>query len=166
VKDNKSTKTQAGFTLFETILVVAILSFLFALTTISFYAILKRDELAATTQELVSTLKDAQIRTLSGITVDNQNSTNFGVYFQNQKYTLFEGSTFIANNPNNNSAIDLPPSIVLAQINLPQSEIVFEKITGAVKDFDATKNKLIIKNISNNQTKTIFINKFGVIDVQ
>ncbi len=155
-----------GFTLFEVVFVTALLVALFSIIILSFYSILKRDELSSSTQELLSIIKEAQVKTLSGTTVDNQNPSNFGVYFESQKYTLFEGQSFSPDNPNNNPPKDLPSSIVFSQINLPDSQIVFEKVTGQVRGFDENQNSLITKNNANNQIKTITINKFGIINVE
>lgn len=162
------TKTQpsAGFSLFETLIVTTLLVTLFSITTLSFYSILKRDEMAAAVQELTSTIKEAQIKTLSGTTFDNQNPTNFGVYFEEQKYFLFEGTSFSPDNPNNQPPINLPSAIILSQINLPNHQVAFAKVTGEIIDYDEDQNSLTITNTANNQIKTITVNKLGVIDVQ
>jgi type II secretory pathway pseudopilin PulG len=113
-----------SFTLIEILISILIFTFLVSFLTvgINFY---KRQELENQAQNIVETLRKAQLKSISG-----EFDSSFGVHFEESDYILFKGNSFSERDPDFDEVFNLPPLIKLEGL----SEIVFLKTEGMPKE--------------------------------
>lgn len=151
---------KSGFTLTELIIVLAIIAVLFSLSFIGAYNTVPKSSLDSNTQMLIAHLKEQQMNAMTGATEGESNSSNFGIYFTDGKYIFFKGGSYDPDNSHN-----FP--IIIDDINIstsfPNSSIIFLKNSGQVQDSSPT-NTIILTQKNIQQSKTISINKYGIIE--
>ncbi len=110
-----------SFTLVEIILVIAVFGILISFLVpvgLNFY---KSQQLEAVTQELIQTLRRAQLKAMS-VEMDS----SFGVYLTNDNYTLFKGNSYEDRDTQYDEVFDLSQIIRISGL----SEVVFLKFEG------------------------------------
>ena len=147
---------QKGFTLIEVIVVTFILSILALAGVETIVNFQKNALLESTARELVSTIRTAQNKSLSGElikgeTLQPSDLPKFGVAFTVNSYTLFRQyvgvGTSVATYP-----ID-------TQLKLsPSSEIVFDRVSGTCSPLVLT-----IERLDNQEFVKIDINEKGLV---
>jgi len=155
---------RAGFTLPELLIVMAILSILFGFMTPNLLHFRQRSVLNTTVDTLVTDLKSQQNKAMVGDTEGSGTISDYGVYFETNRYILFRGSSYDPLAPSNFS-INLDPSLTFSSINLPSSRVVFSKgsgETGLVSGSDT----ITLTDSTNSDQKIIKINIYGAITVQ
>ncbi len=157
---------QKGFTLIEILLVMAIISILFAISIVNLNT-LQQNTYQNTSEELL--LSDIKLQQLKSMTGDNNNSSTFetfGIYFGNTSYTLFRGATYSASD-DENFTIELNPNLTFSNVEFANSQIVFEKNSGEIIDFTDGSDTITINNSITGTNAVITLNKYGVItDIQ
>jgi len=111
-----------GFTLLEILIVVGIIAVLMSLSLplgLDFY---RGQQLETQSQEIVQTLRRAQLKAMSV-----EDDSSFGVYFTDDNYTLFKGSSYTTREFQYDEVFNL--SLILTLSGL--SEVVFSKLEGA-----------------------------------
>jgi len=154
---------QAGFTLIELILVLALLTTILTLATVNLFKPTAQANIDSASTDVVSILREAQNKAVNTDTGGGVASNEYGVYFEATKYTLFKGTVFNPADPNN-FAVNTPQGITLAP-NLPGSSVVFQRISGEVVGFDSAKNTVCIRETALNKTALLRVNFVGVVDV-
>jgi len=151
-----------GFTIFEIIIAVAILSVLSLVTISNFYFWNKKKDVDNNIQEFANILRLAQNRTIS-----SENSSQYGVYINTavnpNSYILFSGVNYASRIISADQVYLLTKSVEFFGINLSGggSEIVFDKLTGA----SAKSGDISIRSKSDtSQIKTIYITNSGTIN--
>ncbi|TSC65652.1 MAG: Uncharacterized protein CEO21_363 [Microgenomates group bacterium Gr01-1014_80] len=143
-----------GITFIELILVLAIMLTLSMMTPTFYSRFLLQNSVADTTDQLVGSLRKAQIYSMAG----KQNSA-WSVNYSNYTITLYRGNDFI----NREQAFDEKFSV---NTNVTVSDFIdlnFAKITG----IPSTGNPSLTPTITisgGNNTKTVAVNSQGVID--
>ncbi|MDP3769389.1 MAG: prepilin-type N-terminal cleavage/methylation domain-containing protein [Candidatus Sungbacteria bacterium] len=114
-----------GFTLIEVIIVIGLLAIFGSLALVSFQTSRATRELATSTQDILSALRLAQSKTLSG-----ENNSVWGVHMSQSQVALFQGPTFVGSPLV--ETYGLPSSLELINIlfNGGGNDIVFNRITG------------------------------------
>jgi len=138
-----------GFTLFEVLLVIAILAVLVSVSlpsTINFYQTWQLD---LNKNGIAQALRRAQLKAIS-VEADS----SFGIYLAAGQYILFKGSSFASRDPGFDESFELPDNLYLSGL----SEIVFTKLQGIPS---AAGNIFLTVN---GQSKTININEQGRIN--
>lgn len=151
-----------GFTIMEVIVVMSIFALIVALPMAFYWGIGRQDALAATTRNVVAAMHEAQTTTISGRSVDAQQPSSYGMHFESTYYDTFSGSSYSSTDPTNERTT-LPSGITFSQINLPNSEVIFTRVTGQVLGFDRTKNSLTILESNTGTVKHVTISKVGSI---
>ncbi len=146
----------SGFTITELVLVMAIALILMAIGSIAFIRPQQKANLDGVLNTLVSDIKSQQTRAMSGDSL-----SNFGLHLEANKYTLFEGSSYSLNDPNNFIVLVEDP-ISLTTITFANQDIIFQKGSGEVI-FTGTQNTFIVDNTSGSDEVKITINKYGAI---
>jgi len=147
-----------GITLVELMVAIGILMIIFAIGMLMFGRMERDSEIDEIASEIKATLQKSQALCLNNIPS--------GVYFETDKYTLFYGSSYNANNPKN-EIYNLPGTIRLTDIHLPSppltNSVTFDKITGYITNY-ADPTNLTIRATSGRQ-KIMTLNKFGTIEI-
>jgi len=143
-----------GFTLVEIILSIAIIVFLTGLvvpTGIRFY---QTQQLDATTNGIIQSLRRAQLKSLS------QGDNNFGVYVgsgQTGQYSLFTGDSY--DDRTDEEIFEVSNSISFSGV----SEVLFSKVKGK-PILTGTGNDIVLTQ--DTEIKTININEAGRINFE
>jgi len=135
-----------GVSIIELILVIAIIALVGATTIPAGSAFLVRNQLKNKTNELVSSLRTAQINTFSG-----KEDRQWGVEVSGSSIKLYA-----VGEPAFDQAFSIPRSI-----SITQETIVFDKLTGN-PDVNAT----FIINSNTGDSNTVSVNQVGTVNVQ
>jgi type IV fimbrial biogenesis protein FimT len=151
-------KYSSGISLFELIMVIAIVGLIVAIVTPSLSTFRNRQSVNNTTEDLVSLLNEARNDTLF-----SKNSTYYSVRIESTRAILFSGGTFDDNNSSNkvitfDSLVTIPNSKVL--LNGGVSEINFDRLSGDTSDYGTITIELVSNSALN---KTITITKLGTV---
>lgn len=155
-------KKQLGATVIELIAVISIFATLVGIITIS---LLTSQAKATLDSELRVVLADVQTQQARSIALDTDNGANsseYGIYFTQNSYTVFAGSSYLPTDASN-FVVTLEQGLEFSNISLPNNSIIFSKKMGEVVGFDPSLHSVTIKNIQTNEQKTIQINRYGVI---
>lgn len=144
----------AGFTLVELAVVIGVLATLLGIATISLGNVQQKASINTTVQTIISDMKGQQIKAMIGDTEGRVSASAYGVHFDANQYVLFNGSTYSALEPSN-FVVPLPPNL---QCMTP-TDIIFSQREGELP----SATSIIIKNVTNNEEKTIQLNKYGVV---
>lgn len=150
-RNNLTMKQQSqGFSLIELLLVITIIALLGTAILPVGSSFLIRNHLKNKTNEVVSSLRLAQINTLAG-----KENSQWGLYISANKIIMFKGSSYAVPGTSFDQSYDIPASITITQ-----TEIVFDKLTG---NPNTTANIAISSNLDSH---TVSVNEVGVVDVQ
>lgn len=155
-------KTGQGFTLVETLIVMFIFGTIIGMPMLFLYGIGRSNQLTATAREVVAVLNETQTSAINGKSVDGAQPSSYGIYFQPSYYVLFAGSSYSAAD-SHNQRTDLPSGVTFSQIQVPASQIVFDKVTGQVISFDPSQNFVVLRESNSNETRQITVSKVGSI---
>ena len=146
----------SGFSLVELIVVLSILATLLGLTSIRLVNSQQKVSIDSTLQTFISDIKQQQIKAMTGDSEGRVTSDSYGAYVDSADlthYYLFHGS-YVVGDPAN-FKVDLPGNFQFTSgIN-----IVFGKISGEI----SAAASVVVKDTTNNNTKTVQINKYGVV---
>ncbi len=157
----KSTK-RSGFTLIEVILVMGIFAILAGFTTINLLRPQQSADLNSTTTTIIADIKQQQARSILGETGGGPVAVVHGIYFENNKYTLFKGLTYSAADPAN-FVVDLSTGLALGT-TFAGSQVIFNLQSGEISGFAEGANSVTLTS-AGGQSRTLTFNKYGVIDV-
>lgn len=145
-----------GVSLIELLVVVGLMTILFAIGTLSLANIEKENQLETLVSGIKLSINKAQNQTING------NPT--GVYFETNRYVFFYGDQFVEGNPKN-QITDLPSGVIISVINLPLKSITFAKISGYVKNFAPPENITILDE-GTRKSRQLTINNLGLVEVE
>ncbi|MFQ5661947.1 MAG: Tfp pilus assembly protein FimT/FimU [Candidatus Paceibacteria bacterium] len=147
-----------GFSLTETIIIVAVSIILLTIVTGAFSGFNKNQSLNSTVSEVTSVLNEARALTLASL--DNE---SYGVHFESDKVILFKGSVFSSSDPDNNTTI-ISSKISISDISLTGGgdDIIFQRLTGKTSQ-NGTITLSLISDPS--KSKTITIEVSGIIEL-
>lgn len=148
-------RTDRGFTLIETIVVVSTIVTLLGFITISLVRSQQTASLISTEEILVADLKQQQLKSMIGDTEGRSASDSYGIHFDSNRYVLFYGPTYSSTDASN-STINLESSM---QFNSPGLEVIFSRLNGEI--ISATIIEL--QDNTNFKLKRIYLNTLGVI---
>ena len=139
-----------GFTLLEVLLVIALLGVLLAGMGSLASNTFPKNQLTLETDLVVSTLRRAQTRSISGY-----QDGIWGVYFQPNTMTLFKGEEYLSRDSVFDERHVFESGITMGGL----SEIVFEARHGQTQDVGT----VTITQVSTGDTNTLIINENGRI---
>lgn len=148
-------QSNRGLSLVELIIAVAIFVFLFTFGLKAFSSLLNQQLLKKASSNVEILLQEAKSKTLSAV-----DASNYGVYFEPTRVTLFKGTTFVPLDSNNEEIV-FDEKINISDISLGgASSVVFEKLTGDA-DNSGTITISFVSDLS--KFRTITIEPTGVI---
>ncbi len=148
---------EKGFTFIELILVISLFSIIFVFMFTSLVRPRSLADLVATEDLIVVTVKEAQ-----SLAILNP-QREYGVHFEQNKFILFEGTTYSPSDPNNLETT-LTTNLLVESITLPGGDIIFSQISGEVQNFTSGQNSFVLRESNTNESKTFTINKIGTLD--
>lgn len=146
-----------GFTLTELVLVVAIFGVLTSLATVNLFRTQTRASLDTSITTIISDLKQQQLKAMVGERDGKTPTPQHGIHFDAGSYVLFSGASY-NNLDSSNAVIDLSDNI---SINGAPVEIIFARLSGEIL---ASVN-ITVSNTSSGESKTINLNKYGVVSI-
>lgn len=152
---------QKGFTFTEVIIVIGIVSILFGFIVVNLLNFQSKKSVESETDMIISDIKTQQAKAMLGKR-ENSITGDYGIYFEQNKYILFQGSSYESSN-STNFQISLNQNLEFQNMLFPNSQIIFLKGSGEILGFTNSQNSLIIKDTASNNQKTIIFNRYGVI---
>lgn len=150
-----------GFTLVEVLIIMGILAILFTISSLNLSNTVPQSTLSNATELLVADIKQQQLSALTGNTEGQDDSSNYGIHFTANKYTLFRGTVYNANEASN---FDINLDNISTSTSASGSVIVFQRNSGEILNFQASNNTITLTHNDIGQSKTITINKYGIIE--
>lgn len=148
-------QSERGFSLVELLLVMGVAAILFGLTTVNLVNVQHHTTIATATESLVADMRSQQIKAMAGKTTSSGTGDKYGIHFDGTStYILFHG-TYAAGSPDN---VAVTPDQAIAFTANP-AEVTFSQITGEI----GASQTITAKYISGSETKTITMNKYGVV---
>ena len=141
-----------GFTLIEIILVISLVLIVSAATIPSYSKFINGRKLQSEQNKLVENIRYARELAESG-----KRNSNFGVYFQADRYVLYQGDSYGNRDSSQDQIFELSKNIELSNLN----EVNFEKARGT----PSATGTLRVTNTANEKFKDIKVNKEGLIYV-
>lgn len=138
-----------AFTFLEIILTVSIFVLSASILSPIYLSAKNRDDLSTKTDILVSSLRRAQILSISG-----QGDSSWGVKILEDGLVIFKGDSYLTRDISQDDVVSVNKIILTEGLD----EVVFTKIFGETNNIGDIKLKLRDKEI------TVGINKKGVID--
>jgi len=145
-------KNQSGFTLLEILLVVGLLVAVAGLSVPIYQSFQVTNDLDIAVNTIAQSSRRAQILAQSG-----EGDKNWGIYMDSSIIVVFRGDAY-AGRPQVDQDLD-EEFDVPATITIPQSEVVFSKISG-----DPNTTIAITVTASNGNTREVSINEVGMVE--
>ncbi len=152
--------SQSGYTLIELLLVMGIFTAFFIITSMNLLSVRSKTSLGTSVDVLLADLRSQQAKAMSGASANGTSNVNYGIHFLNNSYVLFK-STYSVSDPLN---------YVVSLDNLKidttffSSEIVFNKGSGEVANFDSSANTIRFSTLGGIvDQKIIIINRLGIV---
>jgi prepilin-type N-terminal cleavage/methylation domain-containing protein len=146
-----------GFSLIETLIVLAILTIILTIVTFSFTSMRSKKQIEVTIDAIDFKLEQAKSSALAG-----KNGKSFGVQFSTTSYTYFSGDVY---NPNDisNSSTTLPSNLQISRsLTGGSNAIIFNRMTGLPQ----AVGTITVSNINNaSSSASITIGNGGDINV-
>ena len=151
-----------GFTLPELVIVLGVLVVLFSLSSVNLINFYHKNSLGVSVNSIVSDIKQQQIKAMVGDTEGRAPNNAYGIYFQSDNYTLFQGTAYSPSD-SYNFTINLEDDIGFSNIMFTGQLLVFATSSGEVVGYTANFDYVTVQNIRSGETKTIRFNKYGTI---
>lgn len=151
-----------GFSLIETILVMAVMTTLIGIATISLLGSQRRATLIGVLDVLVADMRSQQTKAMTGATVNEVTPGGFGVYFESSRYVLFSGASY---NPSDetNTLVVLPAPNTISRVGFPSNIVVFLPKSGEIAGYVSESDTITLQEGNSGQVKTIRLNRYGVV---
>lgn len=163
-KQNMKSALQKGFTIPELLITMGIIAILFGFVSVNLIRLQRHSSLTTTVDTLVSDLYSQQNKSMVGDTQESGVISDYGVYFEINRYVLFRGSTYdpldTANFP-----VNLVQSLTFSSITFPSSNVIFSKGSGET-GLTSGSNTTTLTDSTNGEQKIINVNKYGSITIQ
>ncbi len=137
----------------ELLVSMGILAIIFAISVIALSTAIPATSQNTAYDILISDLRLQQTKAMA-------NDASYGVHFESNSYTLFQGSSYNPNDPAN-FAVTLDPTLGFSNISFPGNQIVFLPASGDVSGYLEGENSVLIANSVTNKTTPVKINKYG-----
>lgn len=157
-----SKTSQKGFSIIETLIVMAVFLSFLGLLSMNLINIEPRASINLATSTIIADIRKQQLKAMTGDTFNNL-TADFGIYLESSRYILFPGNSY-QGGAAGNSVFNLADNISITDIGFPSSIIVFQKGSGEIS---SGGNSFTVRNSVSSELKTITFNKMGaVIQVQ
>ena len=138
-----------GFTLIEMLLTLTVSALLAGISAPIFMSFQARNDLNVASSVVLGSLRRAQ-----SLARAMENDKSWGVYMEDLQLTIFSGTDYASRDVNYDEIFVIAPTVSFTGI----TEVVFDRFTGETSDVGN-----IIINSNNNDSRTITINKKGML---
>lgn len=151
-------RTRFGFTFIEVVVVMGVLSLLFAITAPDLFKLQDRNALQNTSTELVSLLRQQQFNAMNtGVTS--------GIHFEAEKYILFQGEDYELGN-SDNTEYTLPYPLSFSSVLFSNGNVRFASGSGEFINYSPLANSVILTDTVHLLERTITINALGIPTIE
>lgn len=150
-----------GTTIIELLLVMAIIGIFTRLITLNLFRGLQHTSLAVSRDTLISDIRKQQFRAMHGDIEDPGVYIDYSIRFEQDRYILFPGIVYDAENPDNDTIL-LDPILQFTAIDLPLSTITFARLSGDIREFNSTLHTITIANVQTDEQYRLNMNARGI----
>lgn len=152
---------QKGATLVELLVIMGVIGILARLVTLDLFRGQQRASLTVTRDTLVSDIRKQQHRAMEGMTSSPGVYLDYSIRFEDQRYILYPGIVYDANNPAND-VVSLESILRFDPIEVPDATVTFSRISGEVRAYNAASRRITLKNIQTGNQFVVRFNSLGV----
>ena len=156
-RQNFRKKSLDGFTFIELILVISLFSIIFVFIIPSLVRPRSFADIVSAEELIYSTVKEAQ-----SLAMTNP-QREYGIHFEQDKFILFEGSTYSPSDTNNLETT-LTTNLSIDSISLPTGDIIFSQVSGEVQNYTFGQDSFVLRESNTNESKTFTINRIGTLN--
>jgi len=145
-----------AFTLFEVVIVVAILASSIAVVISWTLNALDQAKLQATTESLLGHVRRQQTSARS-----TRSTVAHGIYFENAQYTIFAGADYASSDPTTRQVFSLPAQITFSDVTLTGAgnELIFNRASGET----AQDGTVTLSHEDLSEENTLTISSVGLV---
>lgn len=177
----KSIFKQSGFSILEMLVVISIIGFLSTIVLVNYQDVGRKSAVSVAAQNLASDIRRAQSYALNGKTAHSQNF--WGIRFSNNptsntSYTIYTtGTMYDYHSSDDVFTVDLPKNVKIKYFESlgvdaenryievyftpPNATVAIKNGSGSI-----TSDIIILSDLDGNYEKRIFVNSFGLIDIE
>ncbi len=148
-----------GFSYIELIVVIGIVSLLSAFSVFSLVGLQTKTSVNVIMSQVLADIRSQQTRAMAA--ADN-GTTGAGIYFENNKYTLFSGSTFVTGQAGN-FVVNLQTPWQLSAA-IPNRTLIFTPGSGEIQSYQSNAKSITLTHTDSGESATINLNKYGVTE--
>lgn len=142
--------------------VMGVFAILVGISSINLLTAQRQSLVSSTFSTFISDARSQQVKAMTGDAGTAPDSGSYGIYFTQNSYTLFEGTSYDPNS-STNFVVNLPSSVIFQTINLPNSSIIFNDGDGSVINYSSAQNDVVLSSTTGTETKTITFSDLGTI---
>jgi len=151
---------QLGFTLVETMIIMAIIATLFGVSSVLLSRLIPRANLVSTTEVLTAELRSQQLKAMTGEKNSAGEVDTYGIYLQTDRYTLFEGDSFDPDSPGN--LVTSLTNYIRLSTTLPDQVVIFTRGRGEILNSTGNNHTITISDTLTGDTRLITLNPYGI----
>ncbi len=151
----------AAFTYLELMLVMGIFAVLLSISVLSIGPVLSKTNIVSQAQVLLADCATTQLKSMRREQGAASQVTPFGIHFDSNKYTLFQGATYSANDAEN-FVVNLSSDLRFSSISLPGSNVLFERGSGDVIGYSAAASSVVMTQSGTGKSVIISFNRYGL----
>jgi type II secretory pathway pseudopilin PulG len=155
-------KRVGGFVLIELVVVFGMMAVLIGLTSMNIFGANRKATLTGTIDTLAADITSQQTKAMSSVSQNGVVPLGYGIRFDTNKYTLFQGLVYTPANTSN-IVIPLDSRVTFSFISLPDNAVAFASQSGEIAGFNPVQNTFSLHQTDSGETKTIQVNRYGVI---
>lgn len=154
-------RSSKGFTLIEVLLVMGVTFALVSFMSLNIFNSKASADIDTALYTFISDFKNQQTKAMVGDTEGRGSADTYGIYINNDKYVLFHGANYVPSDTSN-FTVQMPETFAIST-TFPSTKLVFTQGSGEINPFTAGQNSITISDTKSNKTKTIQVNKYGII---
>lgn len=148
-----------GFTYVELLIVGTILMVVSTLGIVSINKLQTKTSAETLMLQIKTDMRSQQLAAMNGATGETLMPT--GIYFENNRYTLFFGNNYDSNSDSNFVVnIDSPWEL---STTLSGSTVIFASGSGEIDTIASGQRSVAVNRSDSGDTATLYINKYGAI---